>query len=124
MKIGEIIRHIADITDLATELEPGEEQGVYSPVPAQMEPVPQQPDVEPNNDDSNDEIMVPPLQQKHELLKKATGVENNTDQFANDEVDPEDPNEDDLKKLAGIKDPNPAAMPILSISHDFEPVDD
>ena len=81
-------------------------------------------DVEPNNDDENDEVMVPPLQQKHELLKKATGVENNTDCFAA-EIPAEDDGEtnpEELKKLAGIKSAND--MPILSIAHDFEPVDD
>ena len=39
----------------------------------------------PNDDETSDETMVPPLQQKHELLKKATGVENNTDTFADDD---------------------------------------
>jgi hypothetical protein len=34
---------------------------------------------------SPDETFVPPLQQKHELLKKATGVENNVDKFADDD---------------------------------------
>jgi hypothetical protein len=41
-------------------------------------------------------VMIPPLQQKLELLKKATGVDNVYDSEEPDELD-------DIKKLTGIK---------------------
>ena len=41
-------------------------------------------------------VMIPPLQQKLELLKKATGVDNVYDVEGHDELD-------DIKKLTGIK---------------------
>lgn len=46
---------------------------------------------------ANEPLMVPPLQQKHELLKKVAGVDNAYDQEAGqpDELDR-------MKKMAGI----------------------
>lgn len=53
-------------------------------------------DVEDNGDDGVDHHpMVPPLQQKLELLKKAAGVPNVYDDKGSDELD-------DIKKLTGI----------------------
>jgi len=55
-----------------------------------------------NDDMTCRDTMVAPLQQKHELLKKATDVENHVDAFADDLGSNEY-----LQKLAGI---NPAAL--------------
>jgi hypothetical protein len=41
-------------------------------------------------------VMIPPLQQKLEILKKATGINNAFDNQGSDELD-------DIKKLTGIK---------------------
>ena len=85
-----------------------------------------------NTDDTDPGIMVSPLQQQHELLKKATGIENNVDTFdgshcgdVEPELDDEDaddndphsynsPSEDDqynkelsrMQKIAGIGEDN------------------
>jgi len=72
-----------------------------------VDQAPDQVSIEVSNVDSTEtETMVPPLQQKHELLKMATGVENNVDDFADDECESEqDPDIDELemiKKMAGI----------------------
>ncbi len=106
MKIRDITNLIDAISDLASEVEDGETQspGTLTPVEPAQTSAPC--DSEPNNDDHNDEIMVPPLQQKHELLKKATGVENNTDQFAADIETDGDDEMDNMRKLAGIKGPD------------------
>jgi hypothetical protein len=77
MKIGELLRQIADIAD-AQDVESGNDADTVttpSDLNAQAD----------EYGDSPDEVYVGPLQQKHELLKKATGVENNVDQFAADD---------------------------------------
>lgn len=108
MKIGEIIRKIADITDIAG----GNEVEVQPEVEIEPKSVtPELDAVEVDNvDHTDDGVMVPPLQQKHELLKKATGVDNDTEQFADDDED----ELDQLKKMAGLD--NSAA--ILQIASD------
>jgi hypothetical protein len=58
-----------------------------------------------------DDIMVPPLQQKMELLKKAVGVENIYDSNQEDELQ-------QLKRAAGV----PTAA-VMELSND-EPLDD
>lgn len=82
MKIGELLRQLAAIVDSE------EEVGAASDTPG--------------------ELMVSPLQQAHELLKKSNGVENNVDVFAAD-----DPKElARLQQMAGIQ---PAAQaPVLN----------
>ena len=72
MKIGEILRQLADMVD-AEEAEKTQEIGD----PAMSGQA--------GTGESPDQVYVGPLQQKHELLKKATGVENNVDQFADDD---------------------------------------
>ena len=57
-----------------------------------------------NTDNTDEYFMVPPLQQKHELLKKATDTENDVGKFADPTGDSEAA---ELQKLAGI---NPAAL--------------
>ena len=62
----------------------------------------------PNNDDTtNDEMFISPLQQKHELLKKATDTSNNVDQF-DDGMDDSDDELAMLKKMAGIGEKQPS----------------
>lgn len=94
MKASEILRQLADLID-------AKEQGSETPV------------------DQPDDLFVPPLQLKLELLKKATGVENiydsdseeNSEQHGYDELNT-------LKKNAGI---SVAALDALS---DDEPLDE
>jgi len=90
MKIGEILRKLADVVDAEEAGRTGQAttQTIIPDLNAQA-----------GTGESPDEIYVGPLQQKHELLKKATGVENNVDQFAAD---------DELAKMqqnAGIAQP-------------------
>ena len=92
MKIGEILRQLADYVDAQEEQKgyPGDHQEPANPPEL---------DAQAGTGESPDETFVSPLQQKHELLKKATGVENNVDQFAAD---------DELMKMqanAGIQQP-------------------
>lgn len=75
MKIGEILRQLADMVDAEEDGRTG--QATSNTLPDL--------DAQAGNGESPDEIYVGPLQQKHELLKKATGVENNVDQFAADD---------------------------------------
>jgi hypothetical protein len=73
------------------------------------------------NDKSPEELFVPPLQQKIELLKKAVDVENIYDDGQPSEEDAEPEQEDALvmlKKAAGI---NPGVMQELT---NDEPLDD
>ena len=73
------------------------------------------------NDKSPEELFVPPLQQKIELLKKAVDVENIYDDGQPSEADAEPEQEDALvmlKKAAGL---NPGVMQELT---NDEPLDD
>ena len=104
MRVSEILRQLADLVD--------QEEGTDQ-MPVQMPDQTAQPDemcadvavtqmepVEIALDGTEDEPMVSPLQQQHELMKKATGVDNHVDTFAG-----EDGGEDELelmKKMAGI----------------------
>ena len=78
MKIGEILRQLADYVDAQEEETgyPGDHQEPANPPDL---------DAQAGTGESPDETFVSPLQQKHELLKKATGVENNVDKFADDD---------------------------------------
>ena len=87
MKMSEILRSLAD--KLAS-IEQGEGQPQTNKSMGGTLVAPAEPEL-------NDEpLMVPPLQQKLELLKKATGVDNVYDSGESDELD-------DIKKLTGIK---------------------
>ena len=126
MKIGEILRKIADAVDA--------EEGITTQAadprlqnPAELVAIAQEPvevvanaEVEkpsPNgttasgNDKEPEELFIPPLQQKQELLKKAVGVENIYDDGrpgdASDEnAEAPTPEEEDLlqriKRMAGV----------------------
>jgi hypothetical protein len=85
MKMADILRDIADLLDQKQSDDSDMDQST-----TQLTPVDSP---EPELDDNP--VMVPPLQAKLELLKKATGVENVYDS-GNDELA-------DIKKLTGIK---------------------
>jgi hypothetical protein len=90
MKIGEILRHLAD----AIDAEDNQSDVSLANVPDNA--------MEPAVDNSQDKISIGPLQQKHELLKKAAGVTNNAEQFADDEIS-------QLQKNAGVA-PEPTVI--------------
>jgi hypothetical protein len=75
MNVAEILRGIADKLDSMSHSEPAAGTNRLTPV-----------DVD-NTDHSNDDVMITPLQQKQELLKKAAGVESFYDTDAEDSPD-------------------------------------
>lgn len=102
MRAAEILRHLADIVDAAQK---GSNTAtltkVDSELPGETEPTPQSTD-----------SMIPPLQQKLELLKKASGVPSVFDDNC------EEPDElDHIKKVAGIQI-NPTALHIAGEDND------
>ncbi len=74
MKIADILRQLADAID---QQDPGQPDARLQN-PAVLQPINAGAPVEipANEDQSEDELMVPPLQLKTELLKKAVGVDN------------------------------------------------
>ena len=97
MKPSEILRSLADMLDAKAQ--------------AQAPELAKQPD----------DLFVPPLQLKLELLKKATDVENI---YADEEEEQAEANSYDelamIKRNAGIRDTNPVVLDALS---DDEPLD-
>jgi hypothetical protein len=85
MKMADVLRDLADKLD---SIESGTDD---TPKQTGLNPVG---DVQGGDTDTTK--MVPPLQAKLELLKKATGVDNVYDSEEPDELD-------DIKKLTGIK---------------------
>ena len=110
MKASEILRKLADMIDTHSD-----EGSIASPETtvqhAELAPV----EVD-NTDNTETSIMVPPLQAKLELLKKATGVESHYD-----EETPCDSAED--AELALIK--QRAGVPVVAVSEmaNDEPVE-
>ena len=126
MKIGEILRKIADAVDaeegITTQAADPRLQNPAELVAIAQEPVEVVANTEaekpsPNgrtasgNDKEPEELFLPPLQQKQELLKKAVGVENIYDDGrpgdASDEnAEAPTPEEEDLldriKRMAGV----------------------
>ena len=126
MKIGEILRKIADAVDaeegITTQAADPRLQNPAELVAIAQEPVEVVANLEaekpsPNgrtaagNDKEPEELFIPPLQQKQELLKKAVGVENIYDDGrpgdASDEnAEAPTPEEEDLldkiKRMAGV----------------------
>jgi hypothetical protein len=104
MRAAEILRKLADIVDSADqsstdEIAPSLGSGsvMANKTMQRMTAVP-----EPENDTGDDDKMVPPLQQKHELLKKVAGVDNEYDRAETD-CGNEEPDElNRMKKMAGI----------------------
>jgi hypothetical protein len=88
MKLSDIMRDIADLLDQQVDDQQGGATNTHlKPVKA------------PEPELSDEPLMVPPLQQKHELLKKVAGVDNT---YGNDDQ-PEQGNElDRMRKMAGI----------------------
>lgn len=106
MRMAEILRKLADIVDKAESGEQSEKpnQAALTQVPSEIPG-----EAGPKSPDAQLDKMVPPLQQKLELLKKATGVSNEFD--GNDsnsavevevEVEPEQDELSRMKKMAGI----------------------
>jgi len=110
MRASEILRGLADLIDNA---EGGQMSAppVQAPV-AQVQAVELVPVDVPNQDDAEKTTMVPPLQQKIELLKKSLDVDNEFDRGF-DQVDQEQAAEtqpeqehddlDRMREMAGIK---------------------
>lgn len=92
MKLSDIMRDIADLLDQqadTNDMEGGATNSHLQPVQA------------PEPELSDEPLMVPPLQQKHELLKKVAGVENAYDN-AGGNTDTDSNELDRMKKMAGI----------------------
>ncbi len=108
MKAAEILRKLADLIDHSAD---DQDRPTNSVPHAELEPV----DVD-NTDNTEPTTMVPPLQQKIELLKKATGVESHYDD--QEDCGCNEPDElDIIKQHAGLR---PIAVQIAS---DDEPLD-
>jgi uncharacterized protein YfkK (UPF0435 family) len=84
MKMSDILRSMADKIDAIQGTGQDQSQGQLEPVAVDS---PEQ---------SKQDVMIAPLQQKLEILKKATGMDNAFDSQSNDELG-------DIKKLTGIK---------------------
>lgn len=112
MKAAEILRKLADLVDQHSD----EQDRPTNSVPhAELEPV----EVD-NTDYSETSTMVPPLQQKIELLKKITDVDSHYDEF-DDEGNPLDQEEsadelDIIKQNAGI---NPVVVQLADDDNDI-----
>lgn len=129
MEIADLMRKLADIIDSAGQsADPGQPDAKIQN-PAELEPINVGAEVEqPHNQDvaAGDDQMVPPLQLKLELLKRAVGVDNIYNDERSDEVcdEPqagEDMDElDIIKKRAGL---GPEAVVVSAMSDD-EPMDD
>jgi hypothetical protein len=128
MKIGEILRVIADAMDQAESQDAGAvDPQIQNPAELTAVNIAQEPveivanaEVEkpsPNgttpagNDKEPEELFIPPLQQKQELLKKAVGVENIYDdgrpgEEGDENADAPTPEEEDalekIKRMAGV----------------------
>ena len=88
MKLSDIMRDIADLLDQ----QGGDPQG--GATNTHLKPVQA---AEPEL--SDEPLMVPPLQQKHELLKKVAGVDNT---YGNDEQPEQGDDLGRMRKMAGI----------------------
>jgi len=121
MKTSEILRNLADMIDAK------EQQGQSIGAPGRLSPKiqPKQPlsVTTPPEDNSGlaqqpDDIFIPPLQLKIELLKKATGVENVYDDSENEQDPSYSYDElDHIKRNAGI------SVVALDALGDDEPLD-
>ena len=94
MKISDILR---DLADKLANIEQGRQTERPSNTEKSADDFQHEVDVIDKEEEGNGTGMIPPLQQKLELLKKATGVDSAFDDEGNhDELD-------DIKKLTGIK---------------------
>ena len=103
MKIADVLRQVADAIDQQESASPDDQ--IQNP--AELSAVPTGPYGDgvdaPDNADAgeDDEVMVPPLQLKLELLKRAVGVDNVYDDQRADEVTTDDPLSQ-IRRNAGI----------------------
>jgi hypothetical protein len=88
MKLSDIMRDIANLLDQQVDDQQGGATNTHlKPVQA------------PEPELSDEPLMVPPLQQKHELLKKVAGVDNT---YGNDEKPEQGDDLGRMRKMAGI----------------------
>jgi hypothetical protein len=121
MKPSEILRSLADMIDARQQAtDPMSEPGALSP---RIQPAIE---VEPEHEDNGlahqpDDIFVPPLQLKIELLKRATGVDNI---YSDEEEEQSQANSYDelnmIRKNAGLELLHPVVLDALG---DDEPLD-
>ena len=117
MKISDIFRKLADVID--TEQDPGRPDPKLQN-PAELSAVTDTrgneaevlDDQDLDNGSTQDEVMIPPLQLKMELLKRAVGVDNVYDDSRADEVE-DDCGHDGELNLARIK--QMAGIPVAAI---------
>lgn len=83
MKASEILRKLADMID-SHSTESDQERPVNSVPHAELEPV-----AVDNSEGGEKSVMVPPLQQKLEILKKSAGIDSHYDHY-DDEGNPAD----------------------------------
>jgi hypothetical protein len=95
MKMSDILRDLADLIDQKQQSSQGADMSQNS-TQQRMDPV--EP-IEPELDDNP--VMVPPLQQKVELLKKSVGVDNLFDKDTESDTE-QSTDLDRMKNLAGI----------------------
>jgi hypothetical protein len=100
MNIAEILRGLAD---KIASVEQGASIGIHRLAPVDVD----------NTDHTDDGVMIPPLQQKIELLKKSVGVPNAFDGEEQDQSD----ELDILKKNAGVA---PIAIQVAEEDEPFE----
>jgi hypothetical protein len=88
MKLSDIMRDIADLLDQQGDDQQGGATNTHlKPVQA------------PEPEMADEPLMVPPLQQKHELLKKVAGVDNT---YGNDDHPQQGDDLKRMRKMAGI----------------------
>ena len=88
MKMADILRDIADLLDQQVDDQQGGATNTH------LKPV-----QTPEPELSDEPLMVPPLQQKHELLKKVAGVDNT---YGNDDQPEQGDDLGRMRKMAGI----------------------
>ena len=118
MNISELLRTLADKLDSMATTAPagGVDMEVAQNLKAARAPETQELDGE----EMPLSTMVPPLQQKMELLKRSVGIDNVFDGSPIDKAGDDEDELEAIKRNAGIL-PNPAAIMALS---DDEPLDD
>jgi hypothetical protein len=120
MKISDVLRQVADAIDHQENPAVPDEQ-IHNP--AQLSPTAAGTPVEaPSNQDlgADDEVMIPPLHLKTELLKKAVGVDSVFDAGEPRADQAHDNQNDELDRIRGL-----AGVPVVAISElsDDEPLE-
>lgn len=117
MKIADVLRKLADTVEQygADQSQPDEKIAN----PANMIAVDADSDCGCDDTEQPDDVMVPPMQLKLELLKKAVGVENVYDDGADGDTEELEDESDDDSELARMKQ-----LAALMNGSDDEPLDD